>query len=168
MKTIVLTGMSGSGKSTVGKLLSEELNSKFVDIDEQITLKENKSINEIFAQNGEQYFRKLEVQIISELFENKNLIISLGGGAFENEQTRNFLLKNSIVFYLKTSEKIIYERLKNTSDRPLLINMTLERIKSLLNLRKNNYELAHFTILTDNKSTEEIGSEIINKCANLK
>ena len=77
-------------------------------------------------------------------------------------------MKNSAVVYLKTSENIIYERLKNTSDRPLLNDMTLERIKSILNTRKNNYELAHFTILTDNKSIEEIGSEIIKTCANLK
>ena len=169
MKTIVLTGMSGSGKSTVGKFLSENLNVKFIDIDEQIVLKENKSINEIFTQNGEQYFRNLEVQTIKELFETTDLIISLGGGAFENEQTRNFLLNNSIVFYLKTSEKAIYERLKNSFDRPLLNkNMTLEHIKSILNIRKNNYELAHFLIITDNKDIKEIGSEIIKKCANLK
>ena len=169
MKTIVLTGMSGSGKSTVGKFLSENLNVKFIDIDEQIVLKENKSINEIFTQNGEQYFRNLEVQTIKELFETTDLIISLGGGAFENEQTRNFLLNNSIVFYLKTSEKVIYERLKNSFDRPLLNkNMTLEHIKSILDIRKKNYELAHFTIITDNNDIEEIGSEIIKKCANLK
>lgn len=162
MKTIVLTGMSGCGKSTVGKFLSENLNIKFIDIDEQIVQKENKSINEIFAQNGEQYFRKFEAQIIKELFENENLVISLGGGAFENEKTRNFLLNNSIVFYLKTSEKVIYERLKNSFDRPLLNkNMTLEHIKSILNIRKNNYELAHFLIITDNKDIKEIGSEII-------
>lgn len=168
MKTIVLTGMSGSGKSTVGKFLSKHLNVRFIDIDEQITIKEEKSINEIFAQNGEQYFRNIEAEIIKDIFKDENLVIALGGGAFENEQTRNFLLKNSAVVYLKTSENIIYERLKNTSDRPLLNDMTLERIKSILNTRKNNYELAHFTILTDNKSIEEIGSEIIKTCANLK
>ena len=168
MKTIVLTGMSGSGKSTVGKFLSKHLNVRFIDIDEQITIKEEKSINEIFAQNGEQYFRNIEAEIIKDIFKDENLVIALGGGAFENEQTRNFLLKNSAVVYLKTSENIIYERLKNTSDRPLLNDMTLERIKSILNTRKNNYELAHFTILTDNKSIEEIGSEIIKTCANFK
>lgn len=168
MKTIVLTGMSGSGKSTVGKFLSKHLNVRFIDIDEQITIKEEKSINEIFAQNGEQYFRNIEAEIIKDIFKDENLVIALGGGAFENEQTRNFLLKNSAVVYLKTSENIIYKRLKNTSDRPLLNDMTLERIKSILNTRKNNYELAHFTILTDNKSIEEIGSEIIKTCANLK
>ena len=169
MKTIVLTGMSGSGKSTVGKFLAESLNIKLIDIDEQIVLNENKSINKIFEQNGEQYFRNIEAETIKKNFNREDLIISLGGGAFENIQTRNLLLNNSFVCYLKTSEKIIYERLKNCSDRPLLNkNMNPEHIKFLLNKRKNNYELAHFTILTDNKDIEQIGGIILEQCANWK
>ena len=168
MKTIVLTGMSGSGKSTVGKNFSEKTGMKFIDIDEQIVLHENKSINEIFAQNGEDYFRELEVQTIKNVFEPENLIISLGGGAFENRQTRNFLLDNSTVIYLKTSSETIFKRLKNTDDRPLLNNnMNLDRIGKLLNTRQNNYELAHFIVITDNKNVEEIAGEIL-RCASLK
>jgi len=139
MKTIVLTGMSGSGKSSVGKFLADKFFCRFFDIDEQIILNEKKSINEIFAQNGEKYFRDLEVQTIKSIFNPENLVISLGGGAFENENTRNFLLNNSIVIYLKTSPETILERLKNADDRPLLNNnMNLERIKNMLNSRKNN------------------------------
>ena len=168
MKTIVLTGMSGSGKSTAGKILSEKTEKKFIDIDEQIVLNEKKSINEIFTHNGENYFRELEIQTIKNVFEPEDLIISLGGGAFENEQTRNFLLENSVVIYLKTSPKAVLERLKNANDRPLLNNnMNFERIEKLLNSRKNNYELAHFTVITDNKNVEEVASEIL-RCANLK
>lgn len=168
MKTIVLTGMSGSGKSTVGKILSEKSKKKFIDIDEQIVLNEKKSINEIFAHNGENYFRELEIQTVKNDFEPEDLIISLGGGAFENERTRNFLLENSVVIYLKTSPETVLERLKNANDRPLLNNnMNFERIEKLLNSRKNNYELAHFTVITDNKNVEEVASEIL-RCANLK
>ena len=168
MKTIVLTGMSGSGKSTAGKILSEKSKKKFIDIDEQIVLNEKKSINEIFAHNGENYFRELEIQTIKNVFEPEDLIISLGGGAFESEQTRNFLLENSVVIYLKTSPETVLERLKNANDRPLLNNnMNFERIEKLLNSRKNNYELAHFTVITDNKNVEEVASEIL-RCANLK
>ena len=79
MKTIVLTGMSGSGKSTVGKFLSKHLNVRFIDIDEQITIKEEKSINEIFAQNGEQYFRNIEAEIIKDIFKDENLVILAAG-----------------------------------------------------------------------------------------
>jgi shikimate kinase len=168
MKTIVLTGMSGSGKSTVGKILSEKTKKNFIDIDEQIVLNEKKSINEIFAHNGENYFRELEIQTIKNVFEPEDLIISLGGGTFENEQTRNFLLENSVVIYLKTSPEAVLERLKNANDRPLLNNnMNFERIEKLLNSRKNNYELAHFMVITDNKNIEEVASEIL-RCANLK
>ena len=168
MKTIVLTGMSGSGKSTVGKILSEKSKKKFIDIDEQIVLNEKKSINEIFAHNGENYFRELEIQTVKNVFEPEDLIISLGGGAFENERTRNFLLENSVVIYLKTSPETVLERLKNANDRPLLNNnMNFKRIEKLLNSRKNNYELAHFTVITDNKNVEEVASEIL-RCANLK
>ena len=94
MKTIVLTGMSGSGKSTVAKYLSEKFALETFDIDELIVKKENKSINEIFAQNGEKYFRNLEAQIIQDIFQPEDILISLGGGAFENEHTKNF--SNSI------------------------------------------------------------------------
>lgn len=168
MKTIVLTGMSGSGKSTVGKFLSEKTGTFFFDIDEQIVLNEKKSINEIFAKNGENYFREIEAKTIKNIFNPENLIISLGGGAFESEQIRNFLLANSLVIYLKTSPETIWNRLKNTNDRPLLNNnMNSESIEKLLNSRKNNYELAHFTVITDNKNIEEIASEIL-RCANLK
>lgn len=162
MKTIVLTGMSGSGKSTVCKYLSEKLKINSVDIDEKIIFDTKKSINEIFVQNGEKYFRELEKNTVFDVFQPENMIISLGGGAFENELTRNFLLKNSVVIYLKTSADIIYQRLKISTDRPLLNNnMSVERIESLLNLRKINYELAHFSVSTDNRNIEEIGSEII-------
>ncbi len=168
MKTIILTGMSGSGKSTAGKFLSEKTGMKFFDIDEHIILNEKKSINEIFAQNGENYFRELETKTIKDVFVHENLVISLGGGAFENEQTRNFLLANSIVIYLKTSPETILERLRNANDRPLLNNnMNYKRIEEILNSRKNNYELANFTVITDNKNIEEIASEIL-RCANLK
>ena len=168
MKTIVLTGMSGSGKSTVAKYLSEKFALETFDIDELIVKKENKSINEIFAQNGEKYFRNLEAQIIQDIFQPEDILISLGGGAFENEHTKNFLLQNSIVIYLKTSPKNIFERLKTATDRPLLNNnMNLNNIENILNSRMKNYELAHFSIITDNKNVEQIGSEI-TKCANLK
>ena len=84
MKTIVLTGMMGSGKTTIAKLLSEKLNIKYIDIDFLIEEKENMKISEIFAQKGENYFRKLEQEILISCFITENAIISLGGGAFEN------------------------------------------------------------------------------------
>ena len=93
---------------------------------------------------------------------NKDLIISLGGGAFEDQLTQELLLKNSTVIYLKTSPNIILERIKNNTNRPLLRNqMTVEKIQSIILQRQKNYELANITILTDNKNTDKIVEEIL-------
>ena len=161
MKTIVLTGMMGSGKTTIAKLLSEKLNIKYIDIDFLIEEKENMKISEIFAQKGENYFRKLEQEIIISSFITENSIISLGGGAFENPETRKFLLNNSTVIYLKTSPEIIYERIKNNTTRPLLCGkMSVEKIKQILKIREKNYESASIIINTNNKTPNRIVEEI--------
>ena len=167
MKAIVLTGMPGSGKTTVGMHLSKDLNIDFVDIDFAIEKSENRTISEIFANDGEKYFRVLESKIIKESF-GDNKVISLGGGAFEDPITRSFLLKNSVVIYLKTSVQEIYKRVKNNSQRPLLNDdMSAEKINKILSVREKNYKLAHFTIMTDNIVVEDVVRDII-KCAGLK
>ena len=167
MKTIVLVGMPGAGKTTVGSSLSKFLNIDFVDIDSVIEKTENRTISEIFAQEGEKYFRVIESKTIKECF-GDNKVISLGGGAFEDMQTRDFLLENSLVVYLKTSVQEIYKRVKNNSQRPLLNdNMSEEKINKILSAREKNYKLAHFTIITDNKHIEDVVRDIL-KCASLK
>lgn len=161
MKTIVLTGMMGSGKTTIAKLLSEKLNFKYTDIDFLIEEKENMKISEIFAQKGENYFRKFEQEIILSSFITENTIISLGGGAFENPETRKFLLNNSTVIYLKISPETIYERIKNNTTRPLLCgNMSVEKIDEILRIREKNYESASIIINTNNKTPNRIVEEI--------
>ena len=164
MKSIVLTGMSGSGKSTVGALLALKLGIGFTDIDSLIEKEEKLSISEIFKKRGEKYFREIEAQVIKNL-DGENLIISLGGGAFENNETRMALLEKTTVFYLKTSAKEIFERLCDKSDRPLLKDLTLEKIITMLNIREKHYKLAHYEVLTDNKNPEQIVEEIL-ECLN--
>ena len=134
MKTIVLTGMMGSGKTTLGKLLGETLNMKFIDIDSSIELSEKSSIKNIFEIKGEKYFRELEKQTIKTIFKPEDLIIALGGGAFENNITRKFLLNNALIIYLKTTPQTIFDRIQNGSNtgksweahniRPLLAPVT--------------------------------------------
>ncbi len=161
MKTIVLTGMMGSGKSTIGKLLSEYLQYEYVETDSIIEYCENMTITEIFETKGEELFREIESKIIKNVFKTKDQILSLGGGAFENKETRDFLKKNAFVIYLKTSPEKIFERIKKDTSRPLLKNnMTIEKIKEIINIREKNYESAHLTILTDNKLPSEIIKEI--------
>lgn len=162
MKTIVLIGMMGSGKTTIGKLLGEKLTLRSIDIDVIIEHNERRTVSEIFQNEGEKYFRNIERETIKKNFTNKDLIISLGGGAFEDQLTQELLLKNSTVIYLKTSPNVILERIKNNTNRPLLKNqMTVEKIQSIILQRQKNYELANITILTDNKNTDKIVEEIL-------
>lgn len=162
MKTIVLIGMMGSGKTTIGKLLGEKLTLRSIDIDVIIEQNEKRTVSEIFQNEGEKYFRNIERETIKKNFTNKDLIISLGGGAFEDQLTQELLLKNSTVIYLKTSPNVILERIKNNTNRPLLKNqMSVEKIQSIILQRQKNYELANITILTDNKNTDKIVEEIL-------
>jgi shikimate kinase len=162
MKTITIIGMMGAGKTTVGKLLGQFLKFDFIDTDSEIEKQTGKSISEIFAKYGEEYFRTLEKNVIKTIFNSENKIISTGGGAFENKEIRDLLLENSTVVYLKTTPDVIFERIKNNSQRPLLKNnMNIETITEILNNRQKNYELAHHTIVTDNKNPNEIMEEIL-------
>ena len=164
MKTIILTGMMGAGKTTVAHILGEKLNIKSIDIDTLIEQNEGEKISEIFSNKGEEYFRKIEKETIENIFTPtpENLVISLGGGALENSETREFLLNNSTLIYLKTSPEVIFERIKNNTSRPLLFcNMSVEKITEILEKREANYQSATITIITDNKTPEKIADEII-------
>ena len=160
---ISIIGMMGAGKTTVGKLLVEKLSGfSLIDTDDLIIKRENKTINEIFNENGEEYFRKVETDIIREIFINDNQIISTGGGIICSDENLEILKGNSLVFYLKANDTTLFERVKNNKERPLLnVDKIHEKIISLLEQRKTNYEKAHFIIETDNKSTNEVVNSII-------
>lgn len=163
MRKITLIGMMGSGKTTIGKFLSEKTGFSAIDIDNLIEQQEKSCISEIFNTKGEQYFRTIEANAIKELAQTtSSQILSLGGGAFENEQTRELLLKNSTVIYLETTPEEIFRRIQKTNNRPLLKNnMTIEKISEIIAKRKNNYNLAHHKILTDGKTPSKIAEEIL-------
>ena len=159
---ISLIGMMGCGKTTIGKILSIKLNLKFIDTDSEIVEKENRSINDIFAQNGEEYFREVETFTLKEVLNNDNIIISTGGGIIKKEENINLLKEKSIVFYLEADEKTLYERVKNNNERPLLnVEDMQEKITTLLKEREEKYKQAHYTIQTTNKEINEIANEII-------
>ena len=168
MKTIVLTGMMGTGKTSIGNMLAQQILCEFIDLDEQIENSENLSVSEIFEKFGEKYFRDKEAKTIKEVFAPENMVISLGGGTFENPEIREFLLNNAEVVYLETSAQTIFDRIKNNSSRPLLKDrMNIETINQILTSRKENYKLATYSIITDNKTIEDVVLEII-KCVGLK
>ncbi|HIS36088.1 TPA: shikimate kinase [Candidatus Scatousia excrementigallinarum] len=160
---IALTGMMGSGKSSVSKELSKLLPEySLVDIDNEIEKTTNKKISEIFLKFGEAHFRMLETDKIQKFVYGKNQIISLGGGAFEDEFNRRIILENCLVIYLKTSPDEIYRRIKNETHRPLLAKkFSIERITDIIKRRAINYEKADVIIDTDNKSPYNIANEIL-------
>ena len=161
---IVLTGLMGAGKSTVGKLLSKQLkNYTFVDVDEVIVDLEEMSIPDIFGKKSEAYFRELEKNVISELSEEENLIIALGGGAFEDETNRENLSKNGVVFYLKSSVDRLLSRIKDDKNRPLLqCDNPRGKLEELLEKREPNYLKADYIIDTDTLELKEIAEKIIS------
>lgn len=160
---IVLTGLMGAGKSTVGKALSKILKDyTFVDVDDVIVDIEGMSIPDIFEKKGEEYFRKIEKEVIQELSEEEDLIIALGGGAFESKETRENLENNCATIYLKSSVERLFSRIKNDKNRPLLqCENPRGKLEELLKLRESNYLKADYIIETGNKNIDEIVEEIL-------
>lgn len=159
---ISLIGMMGCGKTTIANLIANDLSFSFVDTDSLIVKRENRSINEIFEINGEEYFREIETTILKEVLNNHNQIISTGGGIITREENIKHLKEKSIVIFLEADVKTLYERVKNNKDRPLLnVDDMKEKITKLLTERKNSYKQAHHTISTIDKNPNEIANEII-------
>ena len=162
---IILVGMPASGKTTIGKMLSEKLPEyTLIDTDTLIENTQGMTISKIFEKYSEDYFRKLEYDTIQMICKNgNNKIISVGGGAFENPNNRATLLNFGKVFYLKSDIDVLYYRLSEDTTRPLLQNENPKQIlESLLKKREENYQKAHYTIDTDDKSTDEILRFILN------
>jgi shikimate kinase len=164
-KNIYLIGFMGSGKSTVGPLLAEKLDHAFFDTDECIVNETGKSIPEIFAEDGEDFFREKEREAIQFVSQLENFVVSVGGGAVMN--TRNWLaLKSSgLIIYLKCDAESIYQRVKNDLNRPLLnkARNKREQISVLLNQRAHTYEQADLIIDTANLTPESVVQKIVQE-----
>ena len=158
-KNIILCGFMGCGKTTLGKMLAEQLNMEFLDIDKIIEDKQNLKISEIFENFGEDYFRKLESATVNKICNLKNKIISLGGGTLENFENFKKLKANGIIFFLNVPLNILKIRLQNDTKRPLLKS---QNIDSLFFNRLENYKkYADFTI-NANLSPDKVYSEIMS------
>ena len=157
-KNICIMGLMGSGKSVIGRELSKYLNLKFYDTDQEIEIKEDKSISSIFRENGEKYFRILEEQICIELLGYDNCIISLGGGSIINKKIRNAIDKNSYSIYLQVEINNLVSRLKSSKKRPLLNKKKDNRktLEKLFNDRRKFYEKADFIVNNDNDKIQVI------------
>ena len=160
-KNIVLIGMMGSGKSTIGYLLSKSTNLKHVDIDKLIEKETGLKIYDIFEKKGEEYFRNLEEKITLKLLKNKKNIISLGGGGFINKNIRKEVLNNNISFWLNWKSSTIIQRILKSKKRPLTKNATENDLKKLINDRLKIYSEANFKINCENLTKYMITKQII-------
>ena len=113
-KNLVFIGMMGSGKTSIGLLVSKKLKLNFFDIDAEIEKELYMKISKIFQSKGEIFFRKLEEKITLKFLKNENGVFSLGGGAFNNEYIQNEVLKNNLSFWLKWDSKTLINRIKNS------------------------------------------------------
>ncbi|MDQ8733500.1 shikimate kinase [Paenibacillus sp. LHD-38] len=161
---LVLIGFMGTGKSTVSRLLAEELGWKRVDGDEEIERLENKLISNIFATEGEASFRKIETKVLDMILASEDsCVVATGGGAVLSSANRELMLNKGYVVALKASPEQIMARVKTDNARPLLQGDAEERVNMLLEQRKHAYDFAHLTIDTTSMSAEEVVATILEQ-----
>ncbi|MFD2924584.1 shikimate kinase [Halobacillus naozhouensis] len=162
-KSIVFVGFMGVGKTTIGKLVAQKLHRSFIDADSEIERKYQMPIPKIFKTLGESEFRKAEKNLITELCHQNLKVISLGGGAFLQEEIRDVCLSHCIVFHLDLSWEMWKERLDMLIEtRPVLQGRTIEEIELLFQARRETYADHHSKLITDQLSEEEAANYIVD------
>jgi 3-dehydroquinate synthase len=169
-RNIILTGFSYTGKTRVGQEVARRLGWKFIDIDEEIVRSSGKPVAEIFAQDGEERFRKLESSVLERVCRGSNLVIATGGGVVMSAANRELMGESGVIICLEAKPATILQRLlKDAEDptnqevRPLLASPEpLKRIEWLKEFRQPYYALSNWTVHTDNLTVEEVVEEVIH------
>ena len=161
-KNIVFLGMMGSGKTSIGFLISRKLKLDFFDIDNHIENNLGMKISKIFKNKGEKFFREYEEKITLNILKKKEIVVALGGGAFLNKNIRNEVLKNHFSFWLKLDNDILIKRIKNSTKRPLAYNTSYIELKNMIKERSKIYSKALYKINCNNLNKTEIIDKIIN------
>ena len=159
MQNIILTGFMGTGKTTVGRILAAALNRPFVDMDGLIAAREGRSIEAIFAEDGEAYFRALEKQVLAEVLRKKGQVVSTGGGALL--QNREALEAGGILICLTADPEEIVKRLTEEGGRPLLAGDLQKKIQAILAERRHLYGSVPRQINTGRKTPRQVAEEIM-------
>ncbi len=161
-RSIVLVGMMGSGKSSIGRRLASRLGLAFADADHEIEVAAHMTIPEIFAVHGEAYFRAGEVRVIARLLDNGPQVLATGGGAFMNADTRAAIRSKAISIWLKADHDVLLKRLKRRTDRPLLKTADpAETLKQLMDERYPTYTDADLTVNSRDVPHDTIVNEIL-------
>ena len=161
-ENLVFLGMMGSGKSSIGLIVSKKLDVNFIDVDQEIEKKMGMSISKIFQTQGESYFRKIEETTTLKLLKRGKTVISLGGGAFLNNKIKKDILENHISFWLNWEIKTLVERIKNSQKRPVAFDASKNELVELIKKRSIVYSKAMYKIDCENLTKNEIAKNIID------
>ena len=161
IKNLIFLGMMGSGKSSIGNLVSKKLNLPFIDIDSLIIENTGMSISEIFNSKGEGYFRNLEEKITLKSLKKNKSVISLGGGGFLNTKIREEILANHFSFWLNWEESILIKRIKDSEKRPIAFKSTNLEISAIIKKRSKIYTNAQFKVDCNKLTKTKIVQKVI-------
>jgi len=159
-ENLVFLGMMGSGKSSIGLMVSKKLNIDFVDVDQEIEKKIGMKISKIFENQGEKYFREVEEMITLRLLKKNKTVISLGGGAFLNNKIKKEVLDNHISFWLKWDTETLVNRIQNSQKRPIAFKSSKNELIDLIKKRSIVYSKAMYKIDCENLTKNEITKNI--------
>ena len=160
-ENIVFLGMMGSGKSSIGLIISKKLNTDFIDIDQEIEKKIGMTISKIFENKGEKYFREVEELTTLQLLKKSRSVISLGGGAFLNNKIKKEVVENHISFWLNWDAKTLINRIKNSQKRPVALKSSKNELIEIIKKRSVVYSKAMYKINCENLSKNEIIDKIL-------
>ncbi len=164
IRNLALVGFMGTGKSAVGRQVAGELGFTFVDTDELIEAYAGKRISDLFVEDGEPAFRKIESDVVAELAQRRDAVISTGGGLIVNSDNLASLKMHAFVVCLWASPETIFERTRHTSHRPLLQTPDpLARIRELLAARESAYRQADVLVSTDFRSIRETAQQVLHQ-----
>jgi shikimate kinase len=162
-RPIVLVGMMGAGKTTVGRRVAARLGRRFADSDEEVEKAAGMSIEDIFAAHGEADFRAGEVRVIARLLKDHDLVLGTGGGAFMNAETRGLIKAEALSVWIKADFELLFQRVQRRSNRPLLKTANpRETLKDLMDRRYPTYAEADVTIVSKDVPQEQVATDVID------
>ncbi|MDB9746662.1 shikimate kinase [Candidatus Pelagibacter sp.] len=160
-ENLVFLGMMGSGKSSVGLIVSRKLDIDFIDVDQEIENKIGMTIKKIFENEGEKYFREIEELTALKILKKSRTVISLGGGAFLNNKIKKEVLDNHISFWLNWDIKTLVDRIKGSPKRPIAFKASRSELTDLIKKRSIVYSKAMYKINCENLTGNEVAKNVI-------
>jgi len=163
-RPIVLIGMMGAGKTTVGRRLAVKLGRHFIDSDEEVEKAANMTISEIFAAHGEDDFRAGEARVIARILREPDIVLGTGGGAFINPETRRLIKTGSVSVWIKADFDLLFARVSRRSNRPLLKTANPKAtLEALIAARYPIYTEADVTVLSRDVPQDQVAGDIIDR-----